>query len=77
MSRSTNLSNNFYQSLRVRANECRLFIYINIIYLISVSDVEPSLEGVDDLVEELNKTNNLRCFMLEMRNKFKATVKDS
>ncbi|XP_060581102.1 kinetochore protein Spc25-like isoform X2 [Ruditapes philippinarum] len=42
-----------------------------------VSDVEPSVDGVEELVTELNKTNNLRRFMLEMRSKFKATVKIS
>jgi hypothetical protein len=39
--------------------------------------VEPSVDGVEELVTELNKTNNLRRFMLEMRSKFKATVKIS
>ncbi|XP_053374209.1 kinetochore protein Spc25-like [Mercenaria mercenaria] len=41
-----------------------------------VTDAEPSIDGVDDLVTQLNETNNLRHFMLAMRNKFKDTVED-
>lgn len=41
-----------------------------------VSDVEPAVGGVDELVKQLNENNNLRQFMLAMRNKFKETIKD-
>ncbi|KAH3698712.1 kinetochore protein Spc25-like [Dreissena polymorpha] len=40
-----------------------------------VSDVEPPVEGLQELTQELIQTNNLRKFMIQVRRKFQALVK--
>lgn len=39
-----------------------------------VSDPQPAVEGLEELVTELNRTNNIRQFMIAIRNKFKNTL---
>ena len=47
---------------------------INFLYIL-VTDPEPPTEGIQELVDKLNATNNIRAFMIEMRKKFKKTLK--
>lgn len=42
-----------------------------------VMDPEPPIEGVEELVARVNETNDFRQFIIDMRQKFKETVKKS
>jgi len=46
-----------------------------LVFFVSVSDPEPSVEGLEKLVTQLNETNNLRQFMIDMRKAFKDSLK--
>ena len=43
--------------------------------IFSVSDSDPVVAGMEELVKKLNETNNLRAFFISMRKKYKEHIK--